>query len=185
MNGVITAPILLYNDECAVCRSMARWVQKSARSKTGESTIVVRAIGEDPEALRLLSPQLNIWDAYATSHLLMADGSIKLGGEAVAEVFRRSPGTAWIARSLSIRLFRYYPFQIGLNVAYQILADVRPIFGCESCGTPSIWVRPFAWVVKKVKALAGNTRPSHPSPHFTQRGTTAPLLSPVLAKPRS
>jgi predicted DCC family thiol-disulfide oxidoreductase YuxK len=177
------APILLYNDECAVCRSMARWVQKSARSKTGESTIVVLAIGEDPAALQSLSPQLNIWDAYATSHLLMPDGSMKLGGEAVAEVFRRSPSMAWIARSLSISLKGYYPFQIGLNVAYQILADVRPIFGCESCGVPSIWVRPFAWVAKKVRSLSGNARRPHPSPYFTLRRSSARILSAARSKP--
>jgi predicted DCC family thiol-disulfide oxidoreductase YuxK len=184
MSAIVTTPILLYNDECAVCRSMARWVQKSAQSKTGDPTIAVLAIGEDPEALRRLSPQLNIWDAYATSHLLMPDGSMKLGGEAVAEVFRRSPGTAWLARSLSVNLLGYYPFQIGLNVAYQILADVRPIFGCESCGKPGIWVRPFAWVVKKVKALSGNAGPAHPSPHFTRRGTNKPMLQPAAEKPQ-
>lgn len=176
------APILLYNDECAVCRTMARWVQKSARSKTGQPSIVVLAIGEDPKTLQSLSPQLNIWDAYATSHLLMPDGSMKLGGEAVAEVFRRSSSTAWIARCLSISLWGHFPFQIGLDFAYQILADVRPIFGCESCGVPSIWVRPFAWVVKKMKALSGGVQHPHPSPHFTPRRTSKPTLLPVLTK---
>ena len=33
-----------------------------------------------------MSPGLDIWDAYATIHLLMPDGSMRLGGEAVAEV---------------------------------------------------------------------------------------------------
>ena len=127
-------PILLFNDECAVCRQIANWVKKSAKAKNVESSIIVRPIGEDPKALALLSPGLSIWDAYATIHLVMPDGQLKLGGEAVAEVFRSLHSTRWLAKSFSIRLFGFRPFQKMLDIAYAILADIRPIFGCESCG---------------------------------------------------
>jgi predicted DCC family thiol-disulfide oxidoreductase YuxK len=129
-----TKPILLFNDECAVCRRIARWVKKSGHSKSGEASIIVQPIGDDPEALRLLDPDLDIWDAYATIHLLIPDGSMKLGGEAVAEVLRSLPNTKWFAWSFSISTFGFRPFQVILNMAYAILADVRPLFGCESCG---------------------------------------------------
>jgi hypothetical protein len=59
-------PILLFNDECAVCRHIGHWVQRSAQSKSGETSILVQPIGDDPERLRSLNPDLNIWDAYAT-----------------------------------------------------------------------------------------------------------------------
>ena len=98
---------------------------------------MVRPIGQDPEELRALNPDLNIWDAYATIHLLMPDGSMKLGGEAVAEVLRNLPSTRWFSWTFGINVFGTRPFQAMLNVAYAILADVRPVFGCESCGTPS------------------------------------------------
>ena len=63
-------PILLYNDECGVCRRIARWVQRSGRNNVGETpSIVERPIGDDPQALRALNPDLDIWDAYATIHL--------------------------------------------------------------------------------------------------------------------
>ena len=158
-------PILLYNDECGVCRRIGHWVQKSARSNSAESSILVQPIGDDPAALLSLNPDLDIWDAYATIHLLMTDGSMKLGGEAVAEVLRNLPNTKWFAGIFAISLFGLRPFQIILNTAYAILADVRPIFGCESCGTPSVWLRPIAWMTKWAKALFGESR--HPSPHFT------------------
>ena len=97
----------------------------------------------------------------------MPDGSMKLGGEAVAEVFRTLDKTKWFAGCFAISVFGFRPFQFVLNVAYAVLADVRPLFGCESCGTPSLWVRPIRWCVKKAKALFGKSRHHNPIPHFT------------------
>ena len=163
-------PILLFNDECGVCRRIARWVQKSALSPSGETSIIERPIGDDPDALRSLNPNLDIWDAYATIHLVMPDGSMKLGGEAVAEVLRTLRTTKWFARLFAVGLFGFRPFQTILNAAYFVLADVRPLFGCESCGTPSLWVRPMAWIAKearKAKTMFGGRRRQVPIPHFT------------------
>jgi predicted DCC family thiol-disulfide oxidoreductase YuxK len=151
-----TNPILLFNDECAVCRSIGGWVKKSAVKANRESaSIVVRPIGDDPDELRSLNPELDIWDAYATIHVLMPDGSMKVGGEAVAEVLRDLRNTKWFAWIFAISIFGFRPFQLVLNVAYVILADVRPLFGCESCGKPSFWVRPIAPTIKWVKSIFG------------------------------
>lgn len=165
-------PILLFNDECAVCRRIGDWVQKSAQSKSGETSITVRPIGDDPEALQSLHPGLDIWDAYETVHVLMPDGSMKLGGEAVAEVLRNLPDTKWFASSFAVRMFGFRPFQMVLNLSYTILADVRPLFGCESCGTTSVWVRSIRRLIKWTKSIFGEKR--HPSPHFTSRPPLAP-----------
>jgi predicted DCC family thiol-disulfide oxidoreductase YuxK len=147
-----TKPILLYNDECAVCRRIAEWVRKAAKNAAGQTRLIERPIGDDPAVLRLLNPHLTLRDAYATIHLLMPDGSMRLGGEAVAEVLRRLPATRWFARSFSVKIFGWRPCQSLLNLAYLILADSRPIFGCESCGTAAPWVRPFVWLSKLVRA---------------------------------
>jgi predicted DCC family thiol-disulfide oxidoreductase YuxK len=143
-----TKPILLYNDECGVCRHIAHWVDQSAAVSIGEPSLLVQPIGEDPKALRALNPTLGIWDAYATIHLLMPDGSMKLGGEAVAEVLRKLRGTQWFAWTFAVSIFGFRPFQGTLNLAYAILADIRPLFGCESCGTPSFWMRPLAGMIR-------------------------------------
>jgi predicted DCC family thiol-disulfide oxidoreductase YuxK len=173
-----TRPILLYNDECGVCRRIARWVKKSAHSgATGVDVIAEQPIGDDPEALRSLNPNLDIWDAYATIHLLMPDGSMKLGGEAVAEVFRDLPRTRWFAWTFAVSVFGLRPFQTILNVAYALLADVRPLFGCESCGTPNSWVKAIRWTIKWVRAFVGRGRHPSTTAHFS-------MLSPAAHRPR-
>ena len=171
-NKLIVLPTLLYNDECGVCRRIGHWVQRSAQGKSGEASIIVRPIGDDPEAMRALNPDLDIWDAYETIHLLMPDGSMKLGGEALAEALRNLPNTRWFAGSFAISLFGLRPFQMMLNLAYVILADVRPLFGCESCGTTSVWVRSIKGLIERIKAIFGEKR--HPSTHFTSRPSLAP-----------
>jgi predicted DCC family thiol-disulfide oxidoreductase YuxK len=149
---------LLYDDECGVCRHIASWVRHAAQGSA--SLIQVRPIGEDPQALRALNPALDIWDAYNTVHLLMPDGSMRLGGQAVAELLRRLPATRWFAWCFALSIFGWRPFQQLLDLAYLILADVRPVFGCESCGTPSPWVRPFFWLATKLRARVKTGQPA-------------------------
>ena len=160
-------PVLLFDNECGVCRRIAAWVKKSAQLKSEEPSLIVRPIGDDPEALLALNPALDIWEAYATIHLVMPDGSMKRGGEAVAEVLRKLPPTRWLARSFSISIFGFRPFQALLNVGYFILADVRPLFGCESCGTPSLWVRSIKWLINLPKLVFGRQPRPSVTPHFT------------------
>jgi predicted DCC family thiol-disulfide oxidoreductase YuxK len=147
----LSKPILLFNDECAVCRVIARWVTQSAERQAGGCPLIIRPIGNDPLALHALNPQLDIWDAYANIHLLMPDGSMRTNGEAVAETLRRLPSTRWLARSFDVRVFGKRPFQAILNVAYTALADLRPLLGCESCGIPPPWLRPFHWIAQRIK----------------------------------
>ncbi|MCX6124276.1 MAG: DCC1-like thiol-disulfide oxidoreductase family protein [Proteobacteria bacterium] len=162
-----TKPILLFNDECSVCTHIANWVKKSASSKSGEADIIVQPIGDSPEALRQLNPNLDIWDAYATIHMLMPDGTMKVGGEAVASVFERLPNTKWFAGSFSVHIFGFKPFQMILNVGYAILSDVRPLLGCESCGTPNLWMKPFIGLTEWARTLLGWRSRQISAPHFT------------------
>jgi hypothetical protein len=39
-----------------------------------------------------------------------------------------------------------------------VAVDVRPLLGCESCGTPSIWFRPIHSMIKWAKAAFGESR---------------------------
>jgi predicted DCC family thiol-disulfide oxidoreductase YuxK len=157
--------ILLYNDECAVCRTIARWVITSGlRNRTLE--LDVRPIGDDPARLRALNADLDIWNAYATIHLLMPDGTMKTGGEAVAEVFRALPNTRWFTGVFAIALFGVRPFQLVLDAGYELLAIIRPLFGCESCGIKNPWLRPIHVVTKHLHAILA--RHPKPRPHFSR-----------------
>jgi predicted DCC family thiol-disulfide oxidoreductase YuxK len=162
-------PILLFDGECAVCRSIGRWVAKSSQRKSGAAGILERPIGDDPEELRTLNPQLDIWDAYATIHVLMPDGSMKLGGEAVAEVLRDLPNTRWFAWLFAVGAFGFRPFQTILNAGYVMLADVRPLLGCESCGTSNVFVRTLASRIKWAKSQFAERRHNISGPHFTPK----------------
>jgi predicted DCC family thiol-disulfide oxidoreductase YuxK len=175
-------PILLFNDECAVCRHIGHWVQRSAQSKSGETSILVQPIGDDPERLRSLNSNLDIWDAYETIHVLMPDGSMRLGGEAVAETLRNLPNTKWFAWTFATTIFGFRPFQFILNVAYEILADVRPLFGCESCGKSKV-LRPIRWVTNWAKELSGGGHHPSPTPHFSS--SSAARRRPLAVSGRS
>ncbi len=159
------SPTLLYNDECAVCRAIAGWVKASEHA--APDTLVVRPIGDDPAALRVLEPTLDIWDAYETIHLLMPDGSMKCGGEAVAEVFRLLPNTRWFAPSFGWKIVGVRPFQAILNLGYTLLSDVRPLLGCESCGTPNAWVKAVRDPLERAAVAIGLKRKSKRAAHFT------------------
>ncbi len=160
-------PVLLFNDECGVCRLIAKWVKASASTTPGGPAIIERPIGDDPEALLTLNGDLDIWDAYETIHLVMPDGSMKVGGEACAEVLRRLPSTRWFAGCFAVDIFGFRPFQRMLDFGYLVLSDVRPVFGCESCGTPNGWLKPMAWTVRHIGSPFASTGVQSASPHFT------------------
>jgi predicted DCC family thiol-disulfide oxidoreductase YuxK len=160
-------PILLFNDECGVCRRIASWVRKSDQGESGAASLSIRPIGDDPAAILLLNPDLNIWSAYATIHLLMPDGTMKRGGEAVSEVLRRLPNTKWFAGVFGLKLLGFQPAQLMLDLAYDLLSAVRPLFGCESCGALSPWMKPLAWVIRQAKTVFTTARHPGPTPHFT------------------
>jgi predicted DCC family thiol-disulfide oxidoreductase YuxK len=160
----IPAPILLFNGECAVCRSIAHWVDVSGEGLPVGARIDERPIGDDPAALRSLNPDLDIWAAYETIHLLMPDGSMKVGGEAVAQVLRSLPNCRWFAWTFDLKLLGFRPFQLLLDAGYFVLADVRPLLGCESCGIPSPPVKFIRSLIDRMRqARPGKTR----APHFT------------------
>jgi predicted DCC family thiol-disulfide oxidoreductase YuxK len=180
------APVLLFDGQCTPCRRLAAWVQESAGGEGPAAAVVVRPVGEDPEALLALNPDLDIWAAYATSHLVMADGSMKIGGEAVAEVLRRLPNCAWFSWLFAVRVLGVRPFQGLLNAAFVVLAHARPILGCESCGTPNVWIRPIVWLMKRTGSIGKGAAPRpvpHPSPHFTSRAVAATAPAAVDAQP--
>jgi len=169
-----TQPMLLFDGACSVCDRIGHWVQKAAHRRAGTPRLEARAIGNDPAELRTLNAKLDIWDAYATIHLLMPDGSMKTGGEAVAEVLRRLPATRWFAWCFAISLFGFKPFQQLLNLGYTILDDVRPIFGCSSCGVERAWVKPITRFITWIKSRSSKSAPRASTPHFSQ--VAAPAL---------
>ncbi len=173
-----TDPILLYDGGCEVCRRIGHWVSASALGNAGRPSIVARPVGDDPAALRSLNARLDIWDAYAVVHVIMPDGSMKTGGEAVAEVLRRLPATRWLAPCLTVTVLGVRPFQMMLNLAYALLDDVRPLLGCDSCGRSRRWVRPLERLVAWAKPQGEQAPTAKSGLHF------APLAAVTPASPQ-
>ena len=156
--------ILLYNDECSVCRTISSWViAKDEPKNGGKQRLDERPIGHDPDALRALHPDLDIWAAYQDVHLVTPDGQLLKGGEAIAEIFRQLPQTRWFAGLFDLNLFGARPFQALLNAGYKTLDKLRPALGCESCGSGvPWWGKPIEWSVKGWKAITGTKAPEPP-----------------------
>jgi predicted DCC family thiol-disulfide oxidoreductase YuxK len=173
--SALTNPVLLYNDECSVCRRIGHWVQKSVNKKSGIPDITVRPIGDDPEDLRSFNAKLDIWDAYDTIHLLMPDGSMRLGGEAVAEVLRNLPNTKWFTWVFNASVFGRKPGQALLNFAYAILSGIRPLLGCESCGIENNWMKPIVLLLKRSTVHSAKDHPLRRLPHFTSLAHKKPI----------
>jgi hypothetical protein len=77
-----------------------------------------------------------------------------------------------LAQSFNVEVFGFRPFQRALDVGYLVLSDVRPVFGCESCGTPSAWLKPMVWATKRWGSLVDGTRVPVRTPHFTGMRTS-------------
>jgi hypothetical protein len=75
------------------------------------------------------------------------------------------PNCRWFAWSFGLSFFGFRPFQIILNIGYDMLADIRPLLGCESCGIPSPWVKFVGSIFKR------GQNPALMSPHRTSAGT--------------
>ncbi len=150
--------LLLYNDRCATCRKIASWIVRDDSVQHGGKQLVdARAIGGDPKAFAKVVPNLDYYDAYTTPHVVMPDGTVKAGGEAIAEVLMRLPETRWFAWLFKVHVGSWRPFQGMLNGSYYLLDHLRPALGCESCGEREVpwWGKPIAWTVQGVQKLAG------------------------------
>jgi hypothetical protein len=144
-------PILFFNDECSVCRGVSDWVKRSDAVKNGGRELIdERPIGSDREALARIDPRLDIWELYEKPTVLLPDGSLKRGGEAVGEVLRRLPRTAWVGGLVDAQVAGRRPGQAALNATYELLEAMRPALGCETCGDHPIpwYFKPIAWARK-------------------------------------
>jgi len=97
---------------------------------------------------------------------------MKLGGEAVAEVLRDLPATRWFAWTFAIGVNGFRPFQTLLNIGYVMLADVRPLLGCESCGTSNPLITFLAPRIKWARSGFRSSPRHRSSPHSTSSGVS-------------
>jgi predicted DCC family thiol-disulfide oxidoreductase YuxK len=148
-------PVLLFNSQCEVCQVLSSWVK--AADLKGDDLIDERPLPNDPTALKQIHPDLDIWKAYEEIHVVMPDGRLLKGGEAIAEVLKRLPYTSWMSGLFNLEVFGKKPGVAALHVAYKFLDAIRPALGCSSCGGGPVvwWAKPIKWGADLVKWVMG------------------------------
>jgi len=84
--------VLIYDDECALCRASALWVMRLALSAGRLEILPCRA-----EERRVRFPQIPEQACMTAMQLVLADGRVLAGADAVPELLRCMRGLGWIA----------------------------------------------------------------------------------------
>ena len=88
-----TAPaVLIYDDECAMCRASALWLMRLALTGGALEILPCRA-----EARAARFPQVPEAACLVAMQLVLADGRVLAGADAVPELLRRVRGLGWVA----------------------------------------------------------------------------------------
>ena len=88
-----TAPaVLIYDGECAMCRASALWVMRLALAGGALEILPCRSA---PRRARF--PQITDAACVAAMQLVLPDGRVLAGPDAVPELLRRIRGLGWLA----------------------------------------------------------------------------------------
>jgi predicted DCC family thiol-disulfide oxidoreductase YuxK len=83
---------LIYDAECSMCRASAMWLMRRAMSQ-GRLEILPCRSGER----RRRFPQVSEETCLTAMQLVLADGCVLSGADAVPELLRRIRGWGWVA----------------------------------------------------------------------------------------
>jgi predicted DCC family thiol-disulfide oxidoreductase YuxK len=106
-----------YNTKCPVCNRGITWQNRRLVQAARSGVIEFRDINLDPEALARFSA--GIEDVRRRLHGVDADGQLHVGGDCAIEIWRRTPGDAWLGRLLGLPVLREIT-----RVAYDRFADL-------------------------------------------------------------
>lgn len=84
--------VLIYDADCAMCRASALWLMRLALSGGALEILPCRSA---PRRARF--PQIADETCLAAMQLVLADGRVLAGADAVPELLRRIRGLGWLA----------------------------------------------------------------------------------------
>lgn len=117
--------MLLYDDDCAFCRS---WVTRIRRlDRSGGITFV--PAGDRGDILGL--PMVEDDQLDRAMHLVTADGTVLAGARALPEILRYLPRYRWLRP-----LFGVPGALLVADRIYSVIARRRHLLGCGSDGCP-------------------------------------------------
>lgn len=84
--------VLIYDGECPMCRASALWLMRLALSGGALEILPCRS-----PVRRARFPQVSEDACLAAMQLVLPDGRVLAGADAVPELLRRIPGWGWLA----------------------------------------------------------------------------------------
>jgi predicted DCC family thiol-disulfide oxidoreductase YuxK len=88
----VATAVLIYDGECAMCRASALWLMRLALSGGALEILPCRS-----EPRRARFPQISDAECASAMQLVLPDGRVLGGADAVPELLRRIRGLGWLA----------------------------------------------------------------------------------------
>lgn len=92
MGPTLTTATLIYDAECSLCRASALWIMRRALSS---GTLEILPCASRHRRTRF--PQITEEACLTAMQLVLADGRVLAGADAVPELLRRIRGWGWVA----------------------------------------------------------------------------------------
>lgn len=92
MGQAVTQAILIYDADCAMCRASALWIMRLALSAGALEILPCRS-----GARRARFPAIADEACLSAMQLVLPDGRVLAGADAVPELLRRIRGLGWLA----------------------------------------------------------------------------------------
>jgi predicted DCC family thiol-disulfide oxidoreductase YuxK len=90
--------IVWYNTKCPVCNAGINWQTSRLVRAARAGAITFRDINLEPDALKRFGVRVN--HVRRRLHAVDADGRLHVGIDCAVEIWRRTPGDLWLARSI-------------------------------------------------------------------------------------
>ena len=88
---------LIYDADCPMCRASALWLMRRALSRGALEILPCRS-----EARRARYPAITEDVCLTAMQLVLPDGRVLAGGDAVPEILRRVRGWGWLASAFAL-----------------------------------------------------------------------------------
>ena len=89
--------VLIYDGDCAMCRASAMWIMRRALSRGALEILPCRS-----DVRRARYPAITDATCLTAMQLVLPDGRVLAGGDAVPELLRRVRGWGWVAALFSM-----------------------------------------------------------------------------------
>ena len=96
---MVAPAVLIYDGDCAFCRASALWLLRRALAGGARDVEILPCRSTDRRAR---FPQVDEAACLAAMQLVLPDGRVLSGADAVPELLRRIPRWGWLARVFAV-----------------------------------------------------------------------------------